>query len=184
MRPNIQRPLWVKSCPDSPKDRLPLYTRKRTQLGHLAMSEKCHVWPGRGPADCHSGNCPTETVDPPGDVLWSAHGEQITTRLETRDAGPSSRRKRAALVECHADPLFPAPYDVAAQPSGTKLAAPATRRLATVATEGARPAFPTSLHRRLGWGRSRCGGGNAKSRTNPAKINRGHPSVTPSNLGL
>src|SRR5712671_2053934 len=32
----------VKSCPDSPKGRLPLYPRKRTQLGHHAMSEKCH----------------------------------------------------------------------------------------------------------------------------------------------
>ncbi len=103
----------------------------------------------------------------PSTHLATSSGRRMgirSTRLETRDAGPSSRRKRAALVECHADPLFPAPYDVAAQPSGTKLAAPATRRLATVATEGARPAFPTSLHRRLGWGRSRCGGGNAKSR--------------------
>src|SRR6266403_3294621 len=34
--------LRVKSCPDSPKDRLPLYTRKRTQLGHRAMSENLH----------------------------------------------------------------------------------------------------------------------------------------------
>src|SRR5258707_2803933 len=32
----------VKSCPDSPKVQLPLYPRKRTQLGHRAMSEKCH----------------------------------------------------------------------------------------------------------------------------------------------
>src|SRR6266446_1246788 len=34
---------WVKSCPDSPKDRLPLYPRKRTQDGHRAMSEKCQL---------------------------------------------------------------------------------------------------------------------------------------------
>src|SRR5258708_18523679 len=47
-----QSPRWVKSCPDSPKDRLPLYPRKRTQDGHRAMSEKCqqrksavHTWP-------------------------------------------------------------------------------------------------------------------------------------------
>src|SRR5258705_11698118 len=34
--------LWVKSCPDGPEVRLPLYPRKRTQLGHRAMSDKCH----------------------------------------------------------------------------------------------------------------------------------------------
>src|SRR6266480_2959301 len=68
----------------------------------------------------------------PSTHLATSSGRRMgirSTRLDTRDAGPSSRRKRAALVECHADPLFPAPYDVAAQPSGTKLAAPATRRL-------------------------------------------------------
>ena len=149
----------VKSCPDSPKDRLPLYTRKRTQLRHRAKSEKCHVWPGRGPADCHSGNCPTETVDPPGDVLWSAHGDQINevgnARCRTEFSPQASRSSRMPRRSA-----FPR----AIRPSGTKLAAPATRRLATVATEGARPAFPTSLHRRLGWGQSRCGGGNAKNR--------------------
>src|SRR5258705_8558743 len=29
------------SCPDGPEVRLPLYPRKRTQVGHQAMSEKC-----------------------------------------------------------------------------------------------------------------------------------------------
>ena len=36
-----QCPGWVKSCPDGPEVRLPLYPRKRTQVGHRAMSEKC-----------------------------------------------------------------------------------------------------------------------------------------------
>src|SRR5258705_13862053 len=31
----------VKRRPDGPEVRLPLYPRKRTQLGHRAMSEKC-----------------------------------------------------------------------------------------------------------------------------------------------
>src|SRR5258708_17885178 len=35
------RTAWVKSCPDGPEVRLPLYPRKRTQLGHRAMSETC-----------------------------------------------------------------------------------------------------------------------------------------------
>src|SRR5260370_3951494 len=30
-----------KSCPDGPEVQLPLYPRKRTQVGHRAMSEKC-----------------------------------------------------------------------------------------------------------------------------------------------
>src|SRR5258706_16358158 len=34
---------WVKSCPDNPEVQLPLYTRKRTQVGHRAMSEKCQI---------------------------------------------------------------------------------------------------------------------------------------------
>src|SRR6266404_8660934 len=34
-------PFWVKSCPDSPEVKLPLYPRNRTQLGHRAMSERC-----------------------------------------------------------------------------------------------------------------------------------------------
>jgi hypothetical protein len=34
-------PKWVKSCPDWSEVRLPLHPRKRTQLGHHAMSEKC-----------------------------------------------------------------------------------------------------------------------------------------------
>src|SRR5437016_103358 len=34
-------PLRVKSCPDGPEVQLPLYPRKRTQVGHRAMSEKC-----------------------------------------------------------------------------------------------------------------------------------------------
>src|SRR5258708_40179077 len=34
--------LGGKSCPDGPEVRLPLYTRKRTQDGHLAMSVSCH----------------------------------------------------------------------------------------------------------------------------------------------
>src|SRR5258705_2927269 len=34
-------PLWVRSCPDGPEVRLPLYPRKRTQVGHRAMSEEC-----------------------------------------------------------------------------------------------------------------------------------------------
>src|SRR5260370_40442320 len=36
-----QCPNRVKSCPDGPEVRLQLYPRKRTQLGHHAMSEKC-----------------------------------------------------------------------------------------------------------------------------------------------
>src|SRR5216684_2259246 len=32
---------WVKSGPDGPEVQLPLYPRKRTQLGHCAMSEMC-----------------------------------------------------------------------------------------------------------------------------------------------
>src|SRR5258705_9057466 len=32
---------WVKSCPDGPEVQLPLYPRKRTQVGHRAMPEKC-----------------------------------------------------------------------------------------------------------------------------------------------
>src|SRR5258705_13521550 len=35
-------PTWVKSCPASPEVQLPLYPRKRTQLGHRAMSENLH----------------------------------------------------------------------------------------------------------------------------------------------
>src|SRR3981189_1838751 len=31
----------VKSCPDGPEVQLPLYPRKRSQVGHRAMSEKC-----------------------------------------------------------------------------------------------------------------------------------------------
>ena len=31
----------VKSFPDGPEVQLPLYPRKRTQVGHRAMSEKC-----------------------------------------------------------------------------------------------------------------------------------------------
>src|SRR6266446_10676487 len=38
---SIQGPFWVKSCPDGPEVQLPLYPRKRTQVGHRAMSEKC-----------------------------------------------------------------------------------------------------------------------------------------------
>src|ERR1700688_1851112 len=38
-RPSL---LWVKSCPDGSEVRLPLCPRKRTQLGHRAMSEKRH----------------------------------------------------------------------------------------------------------------------------------------------
>src|SRR5258706_6283526 len=34
---------WVKSCPDGPEVQLPLYPRKRTQVGHRAMSEKCQI---------------------------------------------------------------------------------------------------------------------------------------------
>jgi hypothetical protein len=42
-------PHGVKSCPDSPEVQLPLYTRKRTQLGHRAMSEKCQEATSRNP---------------------------------------------------------------------------------------------------------------------------------------
>src|SRR5438552_19018356 len=74
-------------------------------LNSRAKSEKCHVWLGRGPADCHSGNCPTETVDPPGDVLWSAHGDQINEVGNARcrtEFSPQARRssrmpRRSAL---------------------------------------------------------------------------------------
>src|SRR5258706_1554378 len=31
------------TCPDGPEVQLPLYPRKRTQLGHRAMSEKCQT---------------------------------------------------------------------------------------------------------------------------------------------
>jgi hypothetical protein len=37
----VTRRLRVKSCPDSPEVQLPLYPRKRAQLGHGGMSEKC-----------------------------------------------------------------------------------------------------------------------------------------------
>src|SRR5207244_8363553 len=33
----------VKSCPDGPEVRLPLYPRKRTQDGYLAMSVSCQI---------------------------------------------------------------------------------------------------------------------------------------------
>ena len=33
--------LWVKTGPDGPEIRLPLYPRKRTQVGHRAMSVSC-----------------------------------------------------------------------------------------------------------------------------------------------
>lgn len=36
-----QCPKWVKSCPDDPEVQLPLCTRKRTQIGHRAMSGSC-----------------------------------------------------------------------------------------------------------------------------------------------
>src|SRR5260370_34663117 len=36
-------PLRVINGPDGPEVRLPLYPRKRTQLGHRAMSEKCQT---------------------------------------------------------------------------------------------------------------------------------------------
>ena len=37
----VECPSWVKSCPDGPEVRLQLCPRKRTQIGHRAMSEKC-----------------------------------------------------------------------------------------------------------------------------------------------
>src|SRR5712672_1458870 len=38
---SLDSPSRVKSCPDGPEVQLPLYPRKRTQVGHRAMSEKC-----------------------------------------------------------------------------------------------------------------------------------------------
>src|SRR5712671_5724795 len=45
---------WVINGPGGPEIRLPLYPRKRTQVGHRAMSEKCQK--------ATSGQLPSQTV--------------------------------------------------------------------------------------------------------------------------
>src|SRR5258706_2958429 len=69
---------WVKSCPDGPEVRLPLYPRKRTQDGHRAMSEKCQkrkssVFPIRSP----------RRLGPLPDWARSAHSGRPASRNES-----------------------------------------------------------------------------------------------------
>src|SRR5258708_2483368 len=73
-----QSPRWVKSCPDSPKDRLPLYPRKRTQDGHRAMSEKCQF----------QTHAPRQKAQCVGRVLTSSR------RADDFRCAPDDRRKQ------------------------------------------------------------------------------------------
>ena len=178
--------MWSKAALTAPKTdfRFTPESGLSSDISPCPKSAMCGQ--GRGPADCHSGNCPTETVDPPGDVLWSAHGDQINevgnARCRTEFSPQASRSSRMPT------PIRFSPRHTTWQRNPRALnwqrrllggwrrsllrgLAPPSRRRYTDAWAGGGAGVAAGTQR-------------VGALTNPAKINRGHPSVTPSNLGL
>jgi hypothetical protein len=99
-------PLWVINGPDGPEIRLPLFPRKRTQVGHRSMSGSCHNRKWRGteatsknakmanyrlarPLHSHT-YIATRCVHPPARHLAQPSGRRASMPLQA----PSTARRR------------------------------------------------------------------------------------------
>src|SRR6478736_6551192 len=97
LRPQPRGPLWVViNGPDGPEIRLPLFPRKRTQVGHRAISVSCQQ---QTSANSHTFDFECKKIDRLGGGLSVVRSDVVDSLADNQSRGPKACCNRSRLGE-------------------------------------------------------------------------------------